>query len=281
MKSLLLTICVLCTVSLLSAQDTPDFSYEALASLPDEGFLANQNIQLRVNILSEWSNRTSVYEEVHNTFTDEVGRFVIIIGQGSPTQGHIQAIAWNRGTYFLQLEISHDGGNSFRYLSTTQILHTPSARLTASSNQLWRTSNNRLTTESGLLLGSHRSFGSTYNTYPLTIVGEQALPRFPNRNRVLSIRDHSENVRWHFNLIDGNLTFTAAEVADGILMLERQGNVGIGTTSPRARLHIPRGDIYLGTPRNGVVMTSPDGQCWRMTVNNEGQPVFTSINCPQ
>lgn len=41
------------------------------------------------------------------------------------------------------------------------------------------------------------------------------------------------------------------------------------------------GDIFLSQVGTGVIMKSPDGACWRMTVNNSGNPVFTAITCPQ
>ncbi len=40
-------------------------------------------------------------------------------------------------------------------------------------------------------------------------------------------------------------------------------------------------DVYISNIGSGVVMKSPDGSCWRMTVGNTGLPVFTSITCPQ
>jgi hypothetical protein len=56
--------------------------------------------------------------------------------------------------------------------------------------------------------------------------------------------------------------------------------MGIGTTAPAERLQIADGDVYLSDVEAGVIMKSPDGQCWRMTVSNAGAPVFTSVACP-
>ena len=58
------------------------------------------------------------------------------------------------------------------------------------------------------------------------------------------------------------------------------GNVGIGNKSAKSKLQVSDGDVYIDKIEAGVIMRSPDGQCWRMTVNNDGQPVFKSINCP-
>jgi hypothetical protein len=39
-------------------------------------------------------------------------------------------------------------------------------------------------------------------------------------------------------------------------------------------------DVYLEQVGTGVIMKSPNGQCWRMTINDSGSPLFTAIPCP-
>ncbi len=71
-------------------------------------------------------------------------------------------------------------------------------------------------------------------------------------------------------------------------MLGPNGFVGLGMRNfsvaspnyPKSRLHLDNGDIFIEEINKGVIMKSPNGQCWRMTVSNNGQPVFTSITCP-
>ena len=59
-----------------------------------------------------------------------------------------------------------------------------------------------------------------------------------------------------------------------------QNRVGIGTTEPKAKLHLLNGDILLEGNQAGVIMNSPNGNCWKLGVDNAGNPVFTSITCP-
>ena len=59
------------------------------------------------------------------------------------------------------------------------------------------------------------------------------------------------------------------------------GNVGIGTQDPAAKLQVADGDIYISDIDKGIIMKSPDGQCWRGTLDNSGTLGFVPINCPE
>lgn len=62
-------------------------------------------------------------------------------------------------------------------------------------------------------------------------------------------------------------------------------NVGIGTTTPQDRLHVngnirvTNGGIFVSNP-NTLVITSPNGACWGITVNNAGVLSTFSTPCP-
>ena len=57
------------------------------------------------------------------------------------------------------------------------------------------------------------------------------------------------------------------------------GNVGIGGEST-AKLTVGSGDVYLNTIGSGVIMKSPDGNCWKVEVSNTGAMTSVLVACP-
>ena len=54
-------------------------------------------------------------------------------------------------------------------------------------------------------------------------------------------------------------------------------NVGIGTISPVSKLSVSSGDVEAETVGNGVIIKSPNGIRWRITISNTGNLSVTSL----
>ncbi len=55
------------------------------------------------------------------------------------------------------------------------------------------------------------------------------------------------------------------------------GNVGIGTTSPGSKLEVQGGDIEVDDSASGLILKSPDGTRYRITVANGGTLTVTAV----
>ncbi|MBL7743841.1 MAG: hypothetical protein JNN00_10245 [Chitinophagaceae bacterium] len=112
---------------------------------------------------------------------------------------------------------------------------------------------------------------------------------------------HNTSNNASFNFVVGGVNNTLATYGAGAkgfgivnvsngstipLIITEDNKIGISNSlggtnnTPRSRLHVRDGDIYIDQIGAGVIMKSPNGQCWRMTVSDAGTPVFTSIPCP-
>ena len=89
--------------------------------------------------------------------------------------------------------------------------------------------------------------GTTTPRNPLGIRGTGAA------QELLSFEDPSGTTKWHINQALGGksgLNFVETGVADGRLFIQAGGNVGIGTTTPNARLNVVNGGAVI----NGVAI---------------------------
>lgn len=69
------------------------------------------------------------------------------------------------------------------------------------------------------------------------------------------------------------------------LILGSGAKVGVGLTAPHSLMHVQDGDVEVDDNVNpagthGIVLKSPNGNCWRVTVSNFGALVVTAIACP-
>jgi hypothetical protein len=87
----------------------------------------------------------------------------------------------------------------------------------------------------------------------------------------------------------GNIHFVTGSNMTGYdpptqrMVIMDNGKVGIGnfvSGPPKAKLEVQNGDVYISDATKGIILTAPNGSCWRVTVDNTGNFVRTSIACP-
>ncbi|MDA9564306.1 hypothetical protein N9R81_06520 [Flavobacteriales bacterium] len=101
-----------------------------------------------------------------------------------------------------------------------------------------------------------------------------------DNNEIIS-RDNAGEATLHLQTDGGPVMVHNNQGAGTRFSIEDNGDVGIGTsTIPKARLQIQGGDTYVSSIGSGNILRSPDSSCWRVTVDNSGNLVTTSITCP-
>ncbi|MDA8994928.1 DUF1566 domain-containing protein, partial [Schleiferiaceae bacterium] len=116
-----LAFCVFSQVAL--AQSTNQFVYSGIARDSAGDLFSNKTISIQLAIL----DRDSLVEfsETHLTNTDDFGVFLVVVGDGTTSVGHIDSIMWLRDKYLLRIEADFNGGSNFKHINTSFIYSSP------------------------------------------------------------------------------------------------------------------------------------------------------------
>lgn len=99
-------------VSFLSsfAQNIPTgIPFQGIAKDFNGNPVNERNIYIQTNLISGTINSKTIYTEEHETQTDAIGVFSIMIGHGKRTQGAIRTLSeikWEEGPYFLGIQLA-------------------------------------------------------------------------------------------------------------------------------------------------------------------------------
>lgn len=124
----LLSIIILLSSSLVIAQSSLGFKYQAVARDNEGEPYVNKIVSLRVSIIEESFNGNSVYVEVHEYTTNEYGLINIVIGEGESQSGNFKDIDWSSNEFFLKTELDLENTGSYVYLGSSQLLSVPFAK---------------------------------------------------------------------------------------------------------------------------------------------------------
>lgn len=98
----------------------------------------------------------------------------------------------------------------------------------------------------------------------------------------LIIQGQSKGYTSNIQLVTGS-TVAGSDPPTQRMVIMGNGNVGVGNfinSPPKSRLDVKSGDVYISDISKGIILKSPNGQCWRVTIDNSGNLIRTSITCP-
>jgi len=113
--------------SILFAQAPQKMNYQGVARDNNGNVLANQNIGLRLSILSGSISGTTEYSETQAVATNDFGLFNVALGSGSVLSGTINSVDWGSADHFIKVELDAAGGTSYSLMGTSQLLSVPYA----------------------------------------------------------------------------------------------------------------------------------------------------------
>lgn len=339
--------------SFVFAQTPQALNYQAVARTGQGNIIPATNVSVRFSILDQSINGNVLYQETHNTQTNNFGLFTLAIGKGTVVTGNFPTINWGSSDKFLKVEISPGGGNNYQLQNTTQLLSVPYAlfaektRLIA-GNGITITNGNTISANyqagnaisiSGNTISANYVAGTGINiagniisstattnywvpdangihsTVQKVGIGVDADTYFPLRVKQPNYGDgrsvgffESDDV-WHSSIaIRSNTTNQEyALVVGGSNNIETRprnfaiwnqtalrpsfaidgftNRIAIGMTGTfipqiKSTLHVFSGDINIEQIGSGIILKSPNGACWRITIDNSGNLVRTAIACP-
>jgi hypothetical protein len=117
------------------------------------------------------------------------------------------------------------------------------------------------------------------NTFPSTPSPFAGFGQLYSKDNGLILRTGSSaNPNGVIKFLTGNLSPENYSLER--MRIDANGNVGIGTTAPKSKVQVTDGDVYIDNPSRGIILKSPNGSCWRVTIDDSGNFVRTGITCP-
>ena len=107
------------------AQVPNGFKYQAVLRDSTGSTISNQNVSLKLSVLSDTLPETIAYSETHSSSTNSLGLINLTIGEGSILSGTFSDIDWGNTQHFLKIEFDASGGSNYQLMGISPFLSVP------------------------------------------------------------------------------------------------------------------------------------------------------------
>lgn len=125
MRRILLSGAIIAVSAILFGQAPQAFNYQAILRNDDGTAKTNETVALQISLVDD--NGSSVFMEIHNTQTNQLGLVNIVIGEGTTTDD-LSTVDWSIGPFFLEITVNGV------LMGSSPILSVPYALYAASGN---------------------------------------------------------------------------------------------------------------------------------------------------
>jgi hypothetical protein len=193
------------------SQAPQSFKYQAVVRNASNQVISNQSVSMQISIIATTPAGSAVYVETHQVTTSDLGLVTISIGEGAVVSGVFANIPWGTDLHFVKIEVDPLGGTSYVDMGTTQLLSVPYALHAKYADN---------TSETDPVFSASPSFGITAGN-------------ITNWNTAFGWGNHATA---GYLTSESDPTWNGAANETGAI--GRTGNVGIGTTTTAAKLHV-------------------------------------------
>lgn len=243
MKKIIYLLFAVIFSSSVFTQAPESFSYQAVVRNVDGSLIENTEVGIKISILAGSASGTVVCEEEFTPTTNNNGLVTLQIGSVSTTD--FQSIDWSYQDYFVKVELDPEGGTSYTEMGTSQLLSVPYALYAKNAGKNLYFKDGKVGIGSSdpkrLLLLDNKS-ESCYMGFQTNTSGNSILDGF-----ILGI-SYSNNDVYFWNYEEAQINIGTNNTTQ--MIITEVGDVGIGTTSPDAKLDVD-GSSKFGS--NGVV----------------------------
>jgi len=159
MRITTITFLLLIMTSVVTLAQAPQaFKYQAVARNSTGEVLSDQNISLKVNIIMGSADGLTVYSEIHNVRTTNLGLVNLTIGVGENPTSVFSSLDWGAGNHYIRIEMDPTGSGKYIEMGVSQLLSVPYALYSLEAG------NGGVITGGGNLWKDDKPTGNIFNT---------------------------------------------------------------------------------------------------------------------